>query len=113
MGLSTVTARFRFYAELNDFLPPVRRARTFSHDFLDLATVKDRIESFGVPHTEVDLILANGESVDFTYVVRDGDFVSVWSRQATDGSGWNVYGQRYNALGTDFVFLNKFSQYPF
>src|SRR3989442_1116325 len=33
------------------------------------------IEMFGVPHTEVDLILVNGVSVDFTYLVRDGDRV--------------------------------------
>lgn len=72
------SARFRFYAELNDFLAPEKRAGVFRHDFLDRASVKDMIESFGVPHTEVDLILANGEPVDFSYVVRDGDLVSVY-----------------------------------
>ncbi len=71
-------ARFRFYAELNDFLPPERRFVEFPYDFLDTATVKDRIESFGVPHTEVDLILVNGQAVDFSYRVRDGDRVSVY-----------------------------------
>ena len=40
--------------------------------------VKDLIEALGVPHTEVDLILANGESVDFAYGVRDGDRISVY-----------------------------------
>jgi hypothetical protein len=45
---------------------------------LDVATVKDRIESFGVPHTEVDLILVNGQSVDFAYRVQDGDRISVY-----------------------------------
>ena len=72
------TARFRFYAELNDFLPPEHRAVAFDHAFLDRAPVKDMIESFGVPHTEVDLILANGESVDFSHVVEDGDRISVY-----------------------------------
>ena len=71
-------ARFRFYAELNDFLPPERRGATFEHVWTDQAAVKDMIESFGVPHTEVDLILANGESVDFSYRGRDGDAVSVY-----------------------------------
>jgi uncharacterized protein len=71
-------AVFRFYAELNDFLPPRRRFREFRHEFLDTATAKDFIESFGVPHTEVDLILANGKSVDFSYRVRDGDRISVY-----------------------------------
>jgi uncharacterized protein len=70
-------ALFRFYAELNDFLPGPRRAVAFEHEFAAPATVKDRIESLGVPHTEVDLILANGDAVDFDYRVRDGDRISV------------------------------------
>lgn len=61
---------FRFYAELNDFLAPERRARTFAQDFELSSAVKDAIEALGVPHAEVDLILANGESVDFSYRLR-------------------------------------------
>jgi len=71
-------AWFRFYAELNDFLPPERRMTAFEHGFIDAAPVKDMIESLGVPHTEIDLILANGQSVDFTYVVQAGDRISVY-----------------------------------
>ena len=36
------------------------------------------IESFGVPHPEVELVLANGESVDFSYRVKNGDRISVY-----------------------------------
>jgi uncharacterized protein len=36
------------------------------------------IESFGVPHTEVELIFANGASVDFSCVVRDGGRIDVY-----------------------------------
>ncbi len=32
----------------------------------------------GVPHTEVDLILVNGNSVDFSYILEDQDRVSVY-----------------------------------
>lgn len=71
-------ARIRFYAELNDFLPAELRFQELSYRFLDVTTVKDRIEAYGVPHTEVDLILVNGEPVDFTWRVRDGDRVSVY-----------------------------------
>jgi uncharacterized protein len=71
-------ACFRFYAELNDFLPPARRGGTFVHTFEESASINDRIEAQGVPHTEVDLILVNGESVDFSYLVRDGDRISVY-----------------------------------
>ena len=41
-------------------------------------SVKDMIEGCGVPHTEVDLIVSNGRSVDFSYLVNDGDRVSVF-----------------------------------
>lgn len=71
-------ASFRFYAELNDFLPPERRMVTFVHRFDAPASVKDMIEALGVPHTEVDLILANGQSVGFGYLVQDGDRISVY-----------------------------------
>ena len=71
-------ARFRFYAELNDFLPPARRKVEFEHCFDRRASIKDMIESFGVPHPEIELILVNGKSVDFDYIVADRDRISVY-----------------------------------
>jgi len=71
-------ANFRFYEELNDFLPPRRRRCTFACACARGATAKHAIEAIGVPHTEVELILANGESVDFSYVVQEGDRISVY-----------------------------------
>ncbi len=71
-------ASIRFYAQLNDFLPPERKMQTITYSFEVSGSVKDMIESIGVPHTEVDLILANGESVDFTYRVQDGDRISIY-----------------------------------
>lgn len=69
---------FRFYEELNDFLPEDRRRVDFRAEFNNKRSIKDIIESFGVPHTEIDLILVNGQSVDFTYIMKDGDRVSVY-----------------------------------
>ncbi|HTP51974.1 MAG TPA: Mut7-C RNAse domain-containing protein [Anaeromyxobacteraceae bacterium] len=71
-------ATFRFYAELNDLLAPWRRGVPFPRDFNGAPAVKDVIESLGVPHTEVDLILADGESVDFSWTLKDGARVSVY-----------------------------------
>jgi uncharacterized protein len=73
-------ALFRFYEELNDFLPWQRRKRDFDYGCARGATVKNAIEALGVPHTEVELILVNGESVDFGYLVRDGDRISVYPK---------------------------------
>ena len=52
-----VTATFRFYEELNDFLAPSRRRRDFSVACARAATTKHMVEALGVPHTEVELIL--------------------------------------------------------
>ena len=71
-------ATFRFYAELNDFLPPERRKRDIAYEFFGNPTVKDAIEALGVPHVEVDLVLVNGEPVDFSYHLQDGDRVAVY-----------------------------------
>jgi len=68
----------RFYEELNDFLPPDRRKREFVRSIPEPTTTKDLIEGCKVPHTEVDLILVNGESADFNRMVADGDRVSVY-----------------------------------
>jgi uncharacterized protein with PIN domain len=71
-------AWFRFYEELNDFLPPARRKRRFPQRLSRRAAIKDMIEALGVPHTEIEVILVNGESVDFSHIVTDGDDISVY-----------------------------------
>jgi len=68
----------RFYEELNDFLPKEKRKIRFEHNYIDRTSVKDMIESLGVPHTEIDLILVNGKSVNFNYLINDGDDISVY-----------------------------------
>eukprot|EP01034_Spumella_vulgaris_P033824 gene33824-41727_t len=72
-----VTATFRFYEELNDFLPPERRRRAFDAPCARAATVKHMIEALGVPHTEVELVLVNGDSCGFERLLADGDRVAV------------------------------------
>ena len=74
------TATFRFYEELNDFLAPDRRKQEFTVPYARAATTKHMIEALGVPHTEVELILVNGESVDFNRQIEDGDRVAVYPR---------------------------------
>ena len=70
--------KLRFYEELNDFLPKDKKKKRFEHNFIDRTSVKDLIESLGVPHTETDLILVNSNSVGFDYIINDGDDISVY-----------------------------------
>ena len=71
-------AEFRFYEELNDFLPPEQRKRAFAYMFEGTPSIKDAIEAVGVPHTEIDVILVDGRSVGFDHRLRGGERVAVY-----------------------------------
>ncbi len=68
----------RFYEELNDFIAAEKRKKPFSYSFQGHPSVKDAIEAIGVPHTEVDLIVVNSESVGFNYQLQHGDRIAVY-----------------------------------
>lgn len=78
----------RFYEELNDFLPKPLRKQAICRTFMGTPPVRDLIEAMGIPHTEVDLILANGNPVGFYYRPSDGDYISVYPNfESLDISG--------------------------
>lgn len=68
----------RFYEELNFFLPKDKKKIQFQYTIYPRQTVKDLIEAIGIPHTEVDLILVNSNSVSFSYIPSHGDNISVY-----------------------------------
>jgi len=72
------TAIFRFYGDLNWLLKPRRRGRETPLSFKGRQTVKHLIESLGVPHTEVGLILLDGRMVDWGYIPSSGDRLAVF-----------------------------------
>ncbi|WP_416561949.1 Mut7-C RNAse domain-containing protein [Nocardia testacea] len=68
----------RVYAELNDFLPPRSRFSALRRPVRPHQTVKDVVEAAGIPHTEIDLLLVNGESVGFGHHPGPGDRLAVY-----------------------------------
>jgi uncharacterized protein with PIN domain/sulfur carrier protein ThiS len=68
----------RFYEELNDFLPADLRKQTFVKEIQSGVSVKHLIESLGIPHTEVEIILINGQSVGLDATLEEGDRISVY-----------------------------------
>jgi hypothetical protein len=68
----------RLYGELNDFLPASHRQRALLWRWDVSPSVKDLIEGLGAPHTEIDLLLANGRPVGFGYPVQDGDRIAAY-----------------------------------
>lgn len=75
--MQKVQAAFYFHGELKDFLTSKRQQR-FEHTFSADTSIKHLIESLGVPHTEVEALIVNGRSVDFTYLPQTGDAIDVY-----------------------------------
>ena len=67
-----------FHEELNELLPPDQRNIEFNHELKEIRSVKDLIESIGVPHTEIDLIIVNHESVNFEYLIKPNDCIELY-----------------------------------
>lgn len=74
----TTAVTFRFFGELNDFLPERRRGVAFGYAFNGAQTVKHLIEAVGVPHPEVEAILADGMPAGFDHQPRDGQRLAVY-----------------------------------
>lgn len=68
----------RFYAELNELLPTAWRDTHFNYEIKKPRSVKDLIESIGIPHPEVDLIFINNVSVDFNHPVEGGEDIRIY-----------------------------------
>lgn len=71
-------ATFRFYGELNAFLPPERRQRAFTATLARAATTKHMIEALGVPHTEVALILVDDAPSSLARRLHAGERIAVY-----------------------------------
>lgn len=76
-------ADFCFHAELNHFLPANKKQVNFLYYFKERASIKDTIESLGVPHPEVEVILVNKNAVNFSYIIQDGDNIQVYPVSAS------------------------------
>ncbi|WP_295464494.1 Mut7-C RNAse domain-containing protein [uncultured Pseudomonas sp.] len=70
-------ARFRFHGTLERFLAPAHRGRATWVECAAVVSAKHQIEALGVPHTEVGLLLVNGEPAELTRRLGEGDEVVV------------------------------------
>ena len=72
------TVNLRFYGELNNYLSPLHRKTTIRLSIKQDQTAGAILDMFGIPSMDVDLILANGTPVDFSYVVQANDRISFY-----------------------------------
>ena len=67
--MNPFTVRLELHGDLDFFLRSKARCRSIERSLGEKTSVKDVIESCGVPHPEADLILVNGQPVDFDYAI--------------------------------------------
>jgi uncharacterized protein len=70
--------RLNLHGDLDFFLPSKTRRKSIERSLAEKTSVKDVIESCGVPHPEVGLILLNGKALDFDYTVTSDTEIDVY-----------------------------------
>jgi uncharacterized protein with PIN domain len=73
--VSAFTVRLNFHDDLGFFL---RSPGAVERQLFERTSVKDLIEACGVPHTEVDLIVVDGEPVDFGHALGQNASVEIY-----------------------------------
>jgi uncharacterized protein len=72
--VSVFRVRLKFHEDLMFFLKSKTTSGVIERNLGEKTSVKDVMESCGVPHPEVDLILVNYKPVDFSHpIVKDAD----------------------------------------
>jgi hypothetical protein len=73
------TVRLSFHGDLDFFLGSRRSGKVMERSLAEKTSVKDVVESCGVPHPEVDLILMDGHAVGFDHTLASDVEVDVFS----------------------------------
>jgi uncharacterized protein len=79
--MTSFAIRLTFHNDLSFFLKS--KTSRIERQLSERTSIKDVIEACGVPHTEVDLILVNGEPVDFAAILAQDGVVDVYPPNQT------------------------------
>jgi hypothetical protein len=84
------TATFRFYGDLNDFLPADYRQSDVPYRFWGQPAVKDAVEAIGVPHPEVFYLQRDESAIGFGATLQADDRISAYPHMsdAPPDAGW-------------------------
>ncbi|MGD2086441.1 MAG: Mut7-C RNAse domain-containing protein [Candidatus Aminicenantes bacterium] len=108
--------RISFHGDLKDLLKNDEKDQEMSVEFPGKRSVKDLVQSLGIPHTEIGKIRIKDQWIDSSYVLHKGDTVEVFPVSAgktvidTDNPGficdvhlWKL-ARRLRLLGFDTRF---------
>ena len=80
------SARFRLHPCFAPLLPPQKRRGNLLAHFKGSPAVKHILEGFGIPHTEIGELSANGQPVGLSYRLQDGDWILVFPVRILDAA---------------------------
>jgi uncharacterized protein with PIN domain len=72
------TVRINLHGDLDFFVRSEARGQGIERSLGEKTSIKDVIEACGVPHPEIDLILVNGQPVDFDYAIASDADIEVY-----------------------------------
>jgi len=90
--------RLRFHGDLNVFLRSKVGDAVIERRLAEKTSIKDIIESCGVPHSEVDVILVDEQTVGFDHTVANDAKVGVFP---VDNSGTDRTDKRLQSVGVN------------
>jgi uncharacterized protein with PIN domain len=76
-GDGSVSVCISVHADLHFFLQASTRGRTVEKRFGHATSLKDLVESLGIPHTEIGRLFRNGQDAAFSDRIREGDRIDV------------------------------------
>jgi len=82
--MTTFQVKITFFRELNDFLPHFKRGNSISLELRSPRSIKDLIESLGIPHTEVGQVKMNDISANISEVIREQARITVYPFSISD-----------------------------
>jgi len=92
------TVRLRFHGDLNIFLGSKASGEAvIERQLTEKTSIKDVIESCGIPHPEVDMILVDEQSVDFDHTLTNDAKVEVFS---VENHGTDRAEKRLQTIGS-------------
>lgn len=72
------SVRLRFHGDLSFFLGSAQAEPLIEKRLREKTSVKDAIESCGVPHTEIDLIVANAAPLTFSHHLMSDEEIDIY-----------------------------------
>jgi hypothetical protein len=92
-GFPPFVVELTFHGDLGLFLKRSARAQSLERKLKERTSIKDIIESCGVPHPEVDVIRCDNKAINFSHVIEKNSDIDVYPVGITNIQGLTMHLQ--------------------